>query len=93
MAKYVVMVRDELGDVSRAFGSPNLEKEYVYPAFDWEDEDMVVAFDAWQSNIETRLQNEWESIFGPECQVFLERKLSDLSLGEWAQLGFDTTPL
>ena len=90
---YVVMIRDELGDVSRAFGSPNLEREYVYPAFDWEDEDMVVAFDAWQSNIEERLQNEWEHIFGPECQVFLERKLSDLSLGEWAQLGFDTRPL
>ena len=93
MAKYVVMVRDELGDCSRAYGSPNLEKEYTFPAFDWEDEDMVIAFNAWQDGIESRLQEEWKRIYGEESTIFLERKYSDMSLSDWARLGFDTRPL
>lgn len=91
--KYIVMGRDELGDCFRAYGTPNLEKTYVYPAFDWNDEDMIIAFYAWKDNIEERLQEEWESICGPESRVFLEREYADMSLSDWARLGYDVTPL
>ena len=67
---YVVMVRDELGDESRAYGSPALEQEYSFPDFDDNDDAMWFAFDTWRETIETRLQEE----YGREGEVFLERK-------------------
>lgn len=85
---YVVMVRDELGEDERAFGSPSLEKEYNFPAIDWDDEDMVEAFYTWKANIEERLQNEWEELYGEESRVFLERKYSDMSMSDWRRLGY-----
>ena len=88
MAKYVVMVKDELGEVMRAYGSPSLEKEYIYPDVDWDNEVDTDVFYAWQYELERRLQEEWEKIFGPECQVFLERKFSDMSLADWKHLGY-----
>lgn len=91
MAKYVVMVRDELGECERAFGSPNLEREYTYPSIDWDNELDVEMFYTWQSALEQLLQEEWEKLFGPESIVFLERKFSDMSLGEWGRLGYDTS--
>ena len=91
--KYVVMGRDELGDVFRAFGSKALEAVYTYPAIDWEDDLQVDVFYMWKSALEDRLQEEWEKIYGPESQMFLEREYSDMSLSDWARLGYDVTPL
>ena len=90
--KYVVMFRDECGEVVRAFGSPNLEKEYTYPTVDWNNELEVDMFYTWQARLEELLQKEWEEHFGPECQIFLERKFSDMSLGEWANYGYYSGP-
>lgn len=88
MAKYVFMVRDELGDDHRAFGTEFLSGVHEFPSFDWEDEAMVDAFEAWKSNLTTRGQEEWESTFGPESKVFLERLASDMSLSEMVALGW-----
>ena len=88
MAKYVVMIRGECGEIERAFGSPNLEREYTYPAVDWDNELDVEMFYTWQSALEELLQKEWEELFGPESMVFLERKFSDMSLSEWSRYGF-----
>lgn len=88
MAQYVVMYRDELGDCFRAYGSEALEREYTYPSVNWDDELEVDVFYMWQSALEDKLQEEWERIYGPESQVFLERKFSDMSLGEWRALGY-----
>lgn len=88
--KYVVMVKDELGEVMRAYGSPSLEKEYSYPDVDWDNELETEVFYSWQCELERLLQEEWEKTFGPECQVFLERKFSDMSLADWEHLGYDT---
>lgn len=91
--RYVVMVRDELGHPMRAFGSKALETVYTYPAIDWEDEIQTDVFYMWQSALEERLQEEWEKIYGPESHIFLEREYSDMSLSDWARLGYDVTPL
>ena len=80
--KYVVMVKDELGDDFRAYGTPFLEAEHEFPSFEEDNEAMCDAFYAWVSSIEERAQLEWEQVFGPECRVFLERKASDYSLSE-----------
>ncbi len=87
--KYVVMCRDELGDCFRAHGSKALEAEYTYPSIDWDNEIDTEVFYAWQSALEDKLQEEWERIYGPESRVFLERKFSDMSLSDWARLGYD----
>lgn len=88
--RYVVMVKDELGEDSRAYGSPALEKVYEYPAIDWEDEIAVDAFYYWKNRVEDKLQEEWENIYGPESRIFLEREYSDMSLSEWRALGYGT---
>ena len=95
MAKYVVMYRDELGDCYRAYGSEALEKEYTYPDVDWDNELEVDVFYMWQAALEERLNEEWCKGFpeGRESHVFLERKYSDMSLSDWARLGYDVTPL
>lgn len=80
--KYVIMVKDELGDDFRAYGTPFLEAEHEFPSFEDDNEAMRDAFFAWMNNIEARAQKEWEQTFGPECHVFLERKFSDYSLAE-----------
>lgn len=90
MAKYIVMIKDEVGEVMRAHGSQALEKEYSYPDVDWDNELETEVFYAWQYELECRLQEEWEKIYGPECQVFLERKFSDMSLADWARLDYNT---
>ena len=74
MRTYVVMVRDELGDIIRAYGSPALEAEYQFPEFNAGDDAMCSAFWIWLDTIEATLNREWQSIYGEECEVFLERK-------------------
>lgn len=86
--RYVVMVKDELGDEHRAFGSEFLEAKHSFPSFDEEDEAMQVALEAWKTSIEDRAQSEWNETFGPESRVFLERDHSDMSLREMAALGW-----
>lgn len=87
---YVVMFRDELGEEQRAFGSPNLEREWKYASVDWDNEIEVQAFYAWKDSIEDMLQTEWEGLYGEESTVFLERKYSDMSMSDWARLGYYT---
>ena len=73
---YVFMRRDELGEEVRAHGSDFLEAEHSFPAFDEEDEAMFSAFTAWSDSLETRGQEEWEELYGPESKIFLEEKYS-----------------
>ena len=86
--KYVFMIKDELGDEARAHGTYFLDKVHEFPSFDWEDEAMVAAFEAWKYNLTKKGQEEWEATFGPECKVFLERLASDMSLSEMVALGW-----
>lgn len=88
MAKYVFMVRDELGDECRAFGTEFLSGVHEFPRFDPEDEAMSEAFVAWKSNLVRRGQQDWESTFGPESKIFLERLASDMTLSEMVALGW-----
>ena len=89
--KYVLMATYECGDVFRAYGTDFLEAEHEFPAFDEDDDAMFQAFVAWADAIEKRAQREWKETHGCECHLFLERKYSDMSLSEWAALGYDTT--
>lgn len=91
MKKYVLMVKDECGDDFRAYGSDFLEAVHEFPAFDEDDDAMWQAFIAWENAIVERANSEWRERFGDECHLFLERKHSDMSLSEWAALGYDTT--
>jgi hypothetical protein len=69
---YVVMARDELGDVFRPEGS-GLFGTYTFPGFnEEEDPEMWAAFCAWEDSILNRVQEEWERLYGPECRLFLE---------------------
>lgn len=86
--KFVVMFKDECGDEHRAYGTEFLSAVHEFPSFDADDDAMVAAFFAWQSNIETRAQAEWEAHFGPECRLFIERLHSDISLSEWYAMGY-----
>lgn len=88
MAKYIFMIKDELGDELRAYGSEFLSGVYEFPHFDPEDEAMSEAFVAWKSNLVRRGQQDWESRFGPESKVFLERLASDMSLSEMIEAGW-----
>ena len=89
MAKnYVFMVRDELGDEHRAFGTRLLSVTHGFPDFDPEDDAMCEAFAAWRRNLTERGQKDWESVFGPESEVFLERLTSDMSLSEMVAAGW-----
>ena len=86
--KYVFMTRDELGDEARAYGTEFLSGVHEFPSFDPGDEAMCEAFEAWRRNLVERGQKEWESVFGPESKVFLERLASDMSLSEMVALGW-----
>lgn len=88
MAKYIFMIRDELGDEVRAHGTEFLSGVHEFPSFDWEDDAMVAAFMAWKSSLTRRGQEEWEATYGAESTVFLERLASDMSLSEMAALGW-----
>ena len=86
--KYIFMVRDELGDEFRAYGSEFLSGVHEFPSFDEDDEAMYAAFKSWRFNLVTRAQRSWASTHGPECEVFLERLASDMSLSEMIALGW-----
>lgn len=89
MAKYVLMTTDECGDEFRAYGSEFLSAEHEFPSFDENDDAMCDAFFAWQCSIEERANREWSEIFGEECSVHLEREFSDMSVADWARLGYE----
>lgn len=83
MAKYIFMTRDELGDEIRAHGTEFLSGVHEFPSFDPEDDAMWEAFEAWRRNLVERGQKDWESIFGPESTIFLERLASDMTFRIW----------
>ena len=87
--KFVVMFCDECGDEHRAYGTEFLERVHEFPSYDEDDRAMFYAFLAWESEVTERAQREWEETFGEECRVFLEREFSDMTLSDWARLGFD----
>lgn len=87
--KYVFMVRNEVGEEHRAYGTRLLSVVHAFPDFDPEyDEAMCEAFEAWRRNLTERGQKDWESVFGPESTIFLERLASDMSLSEMVALGW-----
>ena len=63
---------DECGDDFRAYGSECLEREYTFPAFDEDDDAMWEAYQVWKLTIEAKVNEEWQSIYGPERRLFLE---------------------
>jgi len=88
--KFVIMVRDELGEESRAYGTDFLSAIHEFPSFDEDDAAMTEAFFAWMSSVENRAQADWESVFGPESSVFIERLFSDMTLSELGTMcGYD----
>lgn len=86
--KYVFMVKDELGGEHRAFGTRFLSIVHEFPSFDPEDDAMCEAFEAWRRNLVERGQKDWESTFGPESTIFLERLASDMNLSEMVAAGW-----
>lgn len=72
--RYVFMIKDELGCERRAHGTEFLSGVHDFPSFDREDKAMQAAFEAWKDSLLERGQKEWETTFGPECKVFLERR-------------------
>ena len=76
--RYLVMYRDECGDVNRAYGHEFLEKAHYFPDFDDDDDAMSDALLAWIMSIEYKAQQIWNSIYGEECAIFLEGDYSDM---------------
>lgn len=76
--KYLIMYRDECGDVNRAYGHEFLEKDHVFPDFDTDDDAMSAALLSWITSIEHKAQQIWNSIHGEECTIFLENDYSDM---------------
>ena len=84
--KYVAMKKDELGFESRCI---LFESEvYDFPKFDDDDNAMFIAFHAWKDAIEERLNKEYQTRYGSESYIFLERLYSDMSLSDWHRLGY-----
>ena len=76
--KFVFMLRDELGDEKRAYGTEFLSKVHEFPNYDEDDEAMEEAFYTWKSVMEEKGNKEWQSHFGEECRIFLEREFRDM---------------
>ena len=84
--KYVAMMRDELGDEVRC---PLFDKEvFEFPKYDLEDNAMLEAFYTWKQVKEDELNKKWQSQYGSECTIFLERDYNDMSMSDWKAIGY-----
>ena len=84
--KYVLMKRNDIGEVCRAFGDDYLNQVFTFPDYDDDDEEMYAAFCTWANAVEEKANAIWRSIFGEEDTLFLEEdygyKFRHMSLSE-----------
>lgn len=56
--------------------------------YDLEDNAMLEAFYTWKQVKEDELNKKWQSQYGSECTIFLERDYNDISMSDWKAMGY-----